>query len=284
MLTIDGMESLLSHQYFKTVNKTEMNSDVFTVLLPTVNNTNLTEPVNFTIQHKKVRHPSIHPSIRLLNPPRILHFQKVPENGIVTCVYWEDHREAGEGGQSSSEMRWSTKGCWISFAHENYTVCSCSHLSTFALIMQIAEVKDVLLKWNQTFDCQSVTPVFLSVLSVLCVRMNTGVPCLHSLPQWIRFWSGSTEFAWLSACSSSVWPSSPSSCAAGTQRSTTQPVFTCASTSPCLTCCSSGTRNTLKMRWGLDSGFAQGRPVRWQRGCVSPCSWPASSWPVFSTS
>ncbi|XP_029692337.1 adhesion G protein-coupled receptor E2-like [Takifugu rubripes] len=113
ILTLNGMESLLSHQYFRTVNRTEMNSDVFTVLLPTVNNTNLTEPVNFTIQHKK----------------------KIPENGIVTCVYWE----VGEGGQSSGEKRWSTDGCWISFAHENYTVCSCSHLSTFALIMQIAE-------------------------------------------------------------------------------------------------------------------------------------------------
>lgn len=61
----------------------------------------------------------------------------------MTCVYWEDHREASEGGQSHSEMHWSTEGCWISFAHENYTVCSCSHLSTFALIMQIAEVKDI---------------------------------------------------------------------------------------------------------------------------------------------
>ncbi|CAG04105.1 unnamed protein product, partial [Tetraodon nigroviridis] len=46
---------------------------------------------------------------------------------------------------------WSTKGCWISFAHENYTVCSCSHLSTFALIMQIAEVKDVALLASNPF-------------------------------------------------------------------------------------------------------------------------------------
>ena len=74
LLTLSGMESLLSHQYFKTVNKTEMNSDVFTVLLPNLNNTNLTEPVNFTIQHKKVSltqqsiHPSsIHLSVRLIS-------------------------------------------------------------------------------------------------------------------------------------------------------------------------------------------------------------------------
>ena len=55
-MTLTGMESLLSHQYFKTENKTEMYSDVFTAILPSVNHTNLTEPVNFTIQHKKVMH------------------------------------------------------------------------------------------------------------------------------------------------------------------------------------------------------------------------------------
>ncbi|XP_031158308.2 adhesion G protein-coupled receptor E1-like [Sander lucioperca] len=108
-MTLNGMESLLSHQYFKTENTTEMFSDVFTAIIPTINTTNLTEPVNFTIQHKKV-----------------------PESGIVTCVYWKE--------QSKEEaMQWSVEGCWVAFSDENYTVCSCSHLSTFALIMQIGE-------------------------------------------------------------------------------------------------------------------------------------------------
>lgn len=53
----------------------------------------------------------------------------------MTCVYWED--KSTEEGQT---MRWSVDGCWVSFSHENYTVCSCSHLSTFALILQISEV------------------------------------------------------------------------------------------------------------------------------------------------
>lgn len=54
-VTLTGMELLLSHQYFETVNKTEMLSDVLTAVLPSMNNTNLTEPVNFTIYHKKVK-------------------------------------------------------------------------------------------------------------------------------------------------------------------------------------------------------------------------------------
>uniref|UniRef100_A0A672YIJ3 Adhesion G protein-coupled receptor E8 n=1 Tax=Sphaeramia orbicularis TaxID=375764 RepID=A0A672YIJ3_9TELE len=102
-LTLNGMESLLSHQYFKTENRTEMYSDVITAVLPSVNNTNLTEPVNFT---------------------------KLPGDGMVTCVYWEG---------KTSTMRWSVDGCWVAYTTDNYTVCSCSHLSTFALIMQIGE-------------------------------------------------------------------------------------------------------------------------------------------------
>ncbi|XP_034751158.1 adhesion G protein-coupled receptor E2-like [Etheostoma cragini] len=108
-MTVNGMESLLSHQYFQTENTTEMYSDVFTAIIPTINTTNLTEPVNFTIQH-----------------------QKVPDSGIVTCVYWKE-------GSQEEPMQWSAEGCWVAFTHENYTVCSCSHLSTFALIMQIGE-------------------------------------------------------------------------------------------------------------------------------------------------
>lgn len=53
-MTLNGMESLLSHQYFQTEKKTEMCSDVITAVIP-VNNTNLTEPVNFTIYHRKVQ-------------------------------------------------------------------------------------------------------------------------------------------------------------------------------------------------------------------------------------
>ncbi|CAI5675111.1 unnamed protein product [Oreochromis niloticus] len=114
-LTLNGMESILSHQYFKTKNVTEMYSDVLTAIIPGMNTTNLTEPVNFTIQHKK----------------------EVPENGMVTCVYWEAGE--AEGGQNGETMRWSKEGCWVAYSQKNYTVCSCSHLSTFALIMQIGE-------------------------------------------------------------------------------------------------------------------------------------------------
>nr|XP_046271820.1 adhesion G protein-coupled receptor E1-like [Scatophagus argus] len=121
-MTLNGMESLLSHQYFKTENRTEMYSDVITAILPLVKNTSLTEPVNFTLRHKET----------------------TPESGLMTCVYWEGKTEG-----MTKTMRWSVEGCWVAYTNENYTVCSCSHLSTFALIMQIGEPPpdDAFLEW-----------------------------------------------------------------------------------------------------------------------------------------
>ena len=164
-MTLSGMENLLSHQYYETENRTEMYSDIITAILPSMNNTNLTEPVNFTIHHRKVLsnlpiQPIIFFRIILfktacgllsINKSKNLGFfwfhQAVPQSGFVTCVYWEDksqETEMGEGGEKGEEktktMRWSVEGCWVAYTNENYTVCSCSHLSTFALILQIGEV------------------------------------------------------------------------------------------------------------------------------------------------
>ncbi|XP_058509218.1 adhesion G protein-coupled receptor E1-like [Solea solea] len=120
--TLNGMESLLSHQYFTTENRTEMYSDVINAFLPLSNNTNLTQPVNFTIYHKK---------------------RAISEPGLVTCVYWEGNSD------EESTLHWSVDGCSVAFTNENYTVCSCSHLSTFALILQIWEPppSDPFLDW-----------------------------------------------------------------------------------------------------------------------------------------
>ncbi|XP_051244900.1 adhesion G protein-coupled receptor E1-like [Dicentrarchus labrax] len=162
-MTLNGMESLLSHQYFETENRTEMYSDVITAVLPSMNNTNLTEPVNFTIHHKKT----------------------LTESGLVTCVYWEDKTEetgmgdgSEKGGEKTKTMRWSVEGCWVAFTNENYTVCSCSHLSTFALIMQIGEPppEDPFLEWLNRI-CVIVGLFFfgLAILTFLLCSWNPKI-------------------------------------------------------------------------------------------------------------
>ncbi|XP_066566294.1 putative adhesion G protein-coupled receptor E4P [Amia ocellicauda] len=53
--------------------------------------------------------------------------QSKADNGLMTCVYWKI---------SDEEQFWSVEGCTATFSNTTYTVCSCTHLSTFALIMQ----------------------------------------------------------------------------------------------------------------------------------------------------
>ncbi|XP_048009715.1 adhesion G protein-coupled receptor E3-like isoform X2 [Megalobrama amblycephala] len=97
------MENLLKPDFFNTSNDTvkTMMSTVISATLPKTNNTKLTKPVNFTLKH-----------IREFDP-----------NGSLSCVYW-------------NISEWIVDGCSVLETNSNYTVCSCVHLSTFALIMQ----------------------------------------------------------------------------------------------------------------------------------------------------
>ncbi|XP_052401320.1 uncharacterized protein LOC127948716 isoform X2 [Carassius gibelio] len=97
------MENLLKPDFFNTSNDTvkTMMSTVISVTLPKTTNTKLTKPVNFTFRH-----------IREFDP-----------SGSLSCVYWNINE-------------WIVDGCSVLKTNSNYTVCSCVHLSTFALIMQ----------------------------------------------------------------------------------------------------------------------------------------------------
>ncbi|XP_058626163.1 adhesion G protein-coupled receptor E3-like isoform X2 [Onychostoma macrolepis] len=97
------MLNLLKPDFFNTPNNTikTMMSTVISATLPKTTNTKLTKPVNFTFRH-----------IREFNP-----------SGSLSCVYW-------------NISEWIVDGCSVLKTNSSYTVCSCVHLSTFALIMQ----------------------------------------------------------------------------------------------------------------------------------------------------
>ncbi|KAM6957184.1 adhesion G protein-coupled receptor E5-like [Aplochiton taeniatus] len=157
-MSVSGMGDLLSHKYYQSENYTEMYSDVLTAILPKTNNTKLSEPVNFTIYHKK----------------------RLPDSAFVTCVYWEDvsEKEGDKGQQQGEAMRWSVTGCWIAFSDENHTLCSCSHLSTFALILQIGEppAEDPFLEWvNRVLVCIGLVFFALAILTFLLCSWNPKI-------------------------------------------------------------------------------------------------------------
>ncbi|KAK2909409.1 hypothetical protein Q8A67_005246 [Cirrhinus molitorella] len=102
-MSFNTMKNLLKPDFFNTPNDTikTMMSTVISATLPKTTNTKLTEPVNFTLKH-----------IREFDP-----------SGSLSCVYW-------------NISEWIVDGCSVLETNSSYTVCSCVHLSTFALIMQ----------------------------------------------------------------------------------------------------------------------------------------------------
>ncbi|XP_073697997.1 adhesion G protein-coupled receptor E3-like [Garra rufa] len=102
-MSYNTMENLLKPDFFNTSNNTikTMMSTVISATLPKTTNTKLTKPVNFTLRH-----------IREFDP-----------SGSLSCVYW-------------NISEWIVDGCSVLETNSSYTVCSCDHLSTFALIMQ----------------------------------------------------------------------------------------------------------------------------------------------------
>ncbi|XDV15945.1 hypothetical protein PO909_015868 [Leuciscus waleckii] len=110
-MSYNTMENLLKPDFFNTSNDTikSMMSTVISATLPKTTNTKLTKPVNFTLKHIKEFDP----------------------NGSLSCVYW-------------NISEWIVDGCSVLKTNSSYTVCSCVHLSTFALIMQTSRPSEVL--------------------------------------------------------------------------------------------------------------------------------------------
>lgn len=90
-----------------------------------------------------------------LHEPMSLTFQHTRTDGGANkkyfCVYWAVSAEGGS---------WSTEGCSHVYSNETHTVCGCSHLSSFAVLMALTPKEDPVLN--------AVTYVGLGV-SLLCL-------------------------------------------------------------------------------------------------------------------
>ncbi|KAG7491251.1 hypothetical protein MATL_G00001120 [Megalops atlanticus] len=139
-----NMKDVLKAEFFHMENDTikTMMSNVVSASLPNTKNTTLPEPVNFTLRHLTVD----------------------PE-GNLTCVYW-------------NHSRWIVDGCELTETNSSYTVCTCIHLSTFALIMQTDRPPedDIILNWISMIAL-SVGLLFLAlaILTFILFRWNPKV-------------------------------------------------------------------------------------------------------------
>ncbi|KAL7845284.1 hypothetical protein AOLI_G00234760 [Acnodon oligacanthus] len=147
-LSYTNLSSLLDPSLFYTTANTvkTMVSNVVSATLPKTINTQLSTPVNFTLKHN----------------------EEIDPNAALSCVYWND-------------THWVVDGCELLQTNSSHSVCSCVHLSTFALIMQTKppEGDDDSDPLNETFTTVAVAVglVFLSlaILTFAVCRRNPRV-------------------------------------------------------------------------------------------------------------
>ncbi|XP_062264620.1 adhesion G protein-coupled receptor E1 isoform X2 [Platichthys flesus] len=108
---------------------------------------------SFKINSKVVTVTVSNRNTSYLDPPVKLTFNHLSElNETSHCVFWNSSLDGGA---------WSPHGCTVVESNPKYTVCSCTHLSSFAVLMALYDVK-------HKFELQLITWVGLP-LSLICL-------------------------------------------------------------------------------------------------------------------
>ncbi|XP_057564293.1 adhesion G protein-coupled receptor E2-like [Hippopotamus amphibius kiboko] len=128
-------------------------SDVITVFISNNNTQNLSSPVTFVFQHSVIPRP----------------------REKVYCVFWE-HGQNGSG-------HWATKGCSMVGTRDNNTICQCTHLSSFAVLMayyNVQEENPALTVITYVGLSLSLLCLFLAALTfLLCKAIQNTSTSLH---------------------------------------------------------------------------------------------------------
>ncbi|KAG5268070.1 hypothetical protein AALO_G00207910 [Alosa alosa] len=57
--------------------------------------------------------------------------QPIPENATAVCTFWDFSKNGDSGG-------WNSEGCSVKNTTKNQTICSCNHLTSFAVLMDLS--------------------------------------------------------------------------------------------------------------------------------------------------
>ncbi|KAL7845338.1 hypothetical protein AOLI_G00235300 [Acnodon oligacanthus] len=130
-----------SSLFSTTISTMKLLSTVVSATLPRTRNTNLTKPVNFTLKHNA----------------------ELDTNEMPSCVYWK-------------ASDWVTDGCTRIATNSSHSVCSCDHLSTFALIMQTKPSENAHLEvLSRVAEALGLVFLVLALLTFALCRRNPRV-------------------------------------------------------------------------------------------------------------
>ncbi|NXA39704.1 AGRG2 protein, partial [Eudromia elegans] len=92
------------------------------------------------------------------------------DNSTVRCVFWDFNRNGGRGG-------WSYEGCIVKESRVNETVCSCNHLTSFAVLMNLYgntplnPTQELVLTFISYIGC-GLSAIFLSITLVTYIAFE----------------------------------------------------------------------------------------------------------------
>nr|XP_033780189.1 CD97 antigen isoform X1 [Geotrypetes seraphini] len=183
LLTLENMETVLSNASLKDRNssadvreKEELRviSKVVTAFVSSEDTKNLNSPVNFTFSHSNT------------------------EEQETICAFW-----------NHSENRWSRDGCCKLQGNATKTVCACTHLSSFAVLMAHYVVEDTRLTViTQVGLVISLLCLLLSIVTFMFCRILQGTRntihlhlCISLFLAYTIFLSGISRTSNQTACS-----------------------------------------------------------------------------------
>ncbi|XP_067234307.1 adhesion G-protein coupled receptor G2 [Chanodichthys erythropterus] len=118
----------------------KLNSHILGSSVANLSIKNLRENVEFTLRNK----------------------QPVAGNYVASCVFWDFNQNEGSGG-------WNPNGCYVkNSSTENETICSCNHLTSFAVLLDISRqgptdrLQATILTFITYIGC-GVSAIFLSI-------------------------------------------------------------------------------------------------------------------------
>ncbi|XP_015741740.1 adhesion G-protein coupled receptor G2 isoform X2 [Coturnix japonica] len=92
------------------------------------------------------------------------------DNSTVRCVFWDFNKNGGHGG-------WSYDGCIVKESRVNETVCSCNHLTSFAVLMNLygntplSPTQELVLTFISYIGC-GLSAIFLSITLVTYIAFE----------------------------------------------------------------------------------------------------------------
>ncbi|NXY84507.1 AGRG2 protein, partial [Alcedo cyanopectus] len=92
------------------------------------------------------------------------------DNSTVRCVFWDFNKNGGHGG-------WSYEGCIVKESRVNETVCSCNHLTSFAVLMNLygntpsSPTQELVLTFITYIGC-GLSAIFLSITLVTYIAFE----------------------------------------------------------------------------------------------------------------